>query len=172
MSIEKNLIRNVFNHYGPRRTDPHFGGQISNEVIKTIQWTFDYTNIGTTVGTDVVGSVQALEYSIPANSTILSAKLQVITAWVSTSTTSDLTIGLEQADGTDIDLDGLITAAQATQTTLGVAGSIIDGASGTPAGLIGFTIGTAAGELIVTPSADDFTAGKARLIVEYITAGL
>lgn len=172
MTFEKNLIRGVFNHYGPRKVDQHFGGLGDDEVIKYAIWTFDYTMIGTTVGTDVVGSTQSLEYSIPANSTILSAKMQIITAWASTSTTSDMQVGLEQADGTDIDLDGLITAAQATQTTLAVAGSIIDGASGTPAALIGFTIGAAAGELIVTPSVDDFTAGKSRLIVTYITAGL
>lgn len=172
MTFEKAAIRGVFNHYGPRKTDSHFGGFIDNEVIKTIQWTFDYTQIGTNAGTDVMGGTTNLEFSIPANATILSAKLQVVTAWVSTSTTSDLTVGLEQADGTDIDLDGLITAAQATQTTLAVAGSIIDGASGTPAALIGFTIGAAAGELVVTPTVDDFTAGKARLIVTYIDAGL
>lgn len=168
MAFEKNLIRNVFNHYGPRKVDQHFGGQQNNEVVKRIAWTFDYTMIGTLAGTDVVGSTQSLEYSIPANSTILTAGLQIITAWVSTSTTSDLTIGLEQADGTDIDLDGLLTAVNASETTLAVVGSYITGTGA----LVGKTIGAAAGELIVTPSVDDFTAGKARLFVEYITAGL
>lgn len=168
MTFEKNAIRNVFNHYGPRKVDQHFGGQQNNEVVKRVAWTFDYTMLGTLVGTDVVGSVQSLEYSIPANSTILTAGLQIITPWVSTSTTSDLEIGLEQADGTDIDLDGLLTAAQLTEATLAVAGSYIVGTGA----LVTKTIGTAAGELIVTPSVDDFTAGKARLFVEYITAGL
>jgi hypothetical protein len=172
MTFEKQALRGVFNHFGPRKTDSHFGGRIDIDVIKSVQWTFDYTQIGTNAGTDVIGGSTNLEFSIPANSTILSAKLQVITPWVSTSTTSDMDIGLEQADGTDIDLDGLITAAQATQTTLGVAGAIIDGASGTPGALIGKTIGAAAGELVVTPTVDDFTAGKARLIVTYIDAGL
>lgn len=168
MAFEKNLIRNVFNHYGPRRVDQHFGGQVNNEIVKRAVWTFDYTQLGTSIGVDVVGSTQSLEYSIPANSTIISAGFQVITAWVSTSTTSDLDVGLEQADGTDIDLDGLLTAAQLTQTVLAVVGGYTVGAGA----LVGKTIGTAAGELIVTPTVDDFTAGKARLFVEYITAGL
>ena len=75
---------------------------------------------------------------------------------------------MEQADGTDIDLDGLITAAQATQTTIAVANSVIDGASGTAAALINTTIGSAAGELVVTPTVADLTAGRAELVVEYL----
>ena len=165
MGFELDSKRGVLNHYGPRTTDQKFGGEICDEVIKTVQWTFDYNDLPT-------GATNKLGYSIPANSTILMAKLQIIDAFTSTSTTTDLLVGLEQADGTDIDLDGLITAAQATQTTIAVANSIIDGASGTPAALIGTTIGTAAGELIVTSSAADLTAGKARLIVQYLNRGL
>lgn len=172
MGFEKNLIRNVFNHYGPRKVDQHFGGQINNEVVKRIVWTFDYTMIGasgaTVAGVDVGGTTQNLEYVIPANATILTAGLQVISAFVSTSTTSDLTIGLEQADGTDINVSGLFTAANLSETTLAVVGSYITGSGA----LVGKTIGANAGELVVVPSVDDFTAGKARVFVEYITAGL
>lgn len=165
MGFENQAIRGVLNHYGPRKINQKFGGETPNAVITTASWIFDYNDLPD-------ASAQGLEYVIPANATILSAKLQIITAFTSTSTTTDLTVGLQTSAGVAIDDDGLITAAQATQTTIAVAGAIIDGASGTAAALIGKTIGTTAGELVVTPSVADLTAGKARLIVEYIKEGL
>ena len=165
MTFEVEAKRGVLSSYGVRTTNQKYGGHIDDDVIKTAQWTFNYNDLP-------AGATNNLGLSIPANSTILSAKMQIITAFTSTSTTTDLLVGLEQADGTDIDLDGLITAAQATQTTIAVVDSIIDGASGTPGALIGTTIGAAAGELIVTSSAADLTAGKARLIVTYLTRGV
>lgn len=165
MTFESTNGLGVLTHYGVRTVNQKTGGEICDEVIKTVQWTFSYNDLPT-------GAATGLGYSIPANSTILSAKLQIIDAFTSTSTTTDLLVGLEQADGTDIDLDGLITAAQATQTTIAVVNSVIDGASGTPAALVGTTIGAAAGELIVTSSAADLLTGKARLIVQYIKRGL
>jgi len=165
MSFENQAIRGVLNHYGPREIEQKYGGDIANSVIKTVVWTFDYDNLPD-------ASTNGLEYVIPANATILSAKLQIITAFTSTSTLTDLTVGLQKSDGTAIDDDGLITAAQATQTAIAVAGAIIDGASGTAGALVGKTIGTSAGELVVTPTTADLTAGKARMIVEYIKQGM
>lgn len=163
MTFEADAKRLVLNHYGARNTNLKFGGRsldVEGRQQKAI-WRFNYNDLP-------AGATNNLGISLPANCTIISAKLNIITAFTSTSTTTDLTVGLEQADGTDIDLDGLITAAQATQTTIAVAGSIIDGASGTPAALVGFTIGAAAGELVVTPSVADLTAGRAEMIVEYL----
>lgn len=165
MGFEADSLRGVLKHYGVRSVNQKYGGNIDDDVIKTATWTFDYNDLP-------AGATNNLGLSIPAYSKILSAKLEILTGFTSTSTTTDLTIGLEQADGTDIDLDGLITAAQATQTTIATRGNFIDGASGTPAALINASIGAAAGELVVTPSAADLTAGKARLIVQYIQEGL
>ena len=165
MGFELDGKRGVLNYYGVRTVDSKFGGAIDDDVIHTVQWTFKYNDLPT-------GATNNLGYSIPANSTILSAKLQIIDAFTSTSTTTDLNCGLEQADGTDISVSGFITAAQATQTAIAVVNSVIDGASGTPAALIGTTIGTVAGELIVQSSAADLLTGKARLIVQYIQRGL
>lgn len=165
MSFELDSKRGVFNHYGQRVTNQKFGGTGSDEVIQYAIWSFNYNDLP-------AGGTSNLQMSIPANARIISSVLEIITAFTSTSTTTDLTVGLEQANGTDINLSGLITAAQATQTTIATAGNIIDGASGTPAGLINVTIGAAAGELIVTPSAADLLTGRARLIVGYIKAGL
>jgi hypothetical protein len=139
-----------------------FGGEVDGDTqIKTIVWDFNYDDLPDADTTN-------LNKSIPANSTIMSAKLNIVTAFTSTSTTTDLTVGLQVAAGTEIDNDGLITAAQATQTTIAVVGSIIDGASGTPGALIGKTIGATAGELVVTPSAADLLTGRARMVVTYM----
>lgn len=162
MSLETQAIRGVSKQFGVRTTDMSQGGRIDGDsLIQTAIWDFNYNDLP-------AGGTTNQEHSIPANSVILSARLRIITAFTSTSTTTDLTIGLEQADGTDIDLDGLITAAQATQTTIAVAPSVINGASGTPAALINATIGTVAGELVVTPSVADLLTGRAQVIVEYL----
>src|SRR5687768_18444307 len=108
MSFENQAIRGVLNHYGPREIEQKYGGDIANSVIKTVVWTFDYDNLPD-------ASTNGLEYVIPANATILSAKLQIITAFTSTSTLTDLTVGLQKSDGTAIDDDGLITAAQRSE---------------------------------------------------------
>ena len=162
MSLETSLIRGVSKQFGVRSTDMKYGGQVDGDCLrKTAVWDFNYDSLP-------VGGATNQEHVIPANSVILSAKLRIITAFTSTSTTTDLTVGLEQSGGTDIDVDGLITAAQATQTTIAVAPSVIDGASGTPAALINATIGTADGELIVQSSAADLLTGRAQVIVEYL----
>lgn len=162
MNQEIQLIRNVTKHFGNRPTEMKRGARaVADGFIQTALWDFDFNDLP-------VGGATNLELSIPALSTILSAKLRIITAFTSTSATTDLTVGLEQADGTDIDVDGLITAAQATQTTIAVVGSIIDGASGTAGALINATIGAAAGEVVVIPSVDDLLTGRAQIIVEYL----
>lgn len=162
MGFETTGTRGTLEHYGPRETEMRYGGRVSwNELKKTAIWTFDYDNLPD-------AAAHNLDLVIPANSTILSAKMRIVTAFTSTSTTTDITVGLQESDGTEIDNDGLITAAQATQATIAVKGAIIDGSSGTAGALIGFTIGTADGELVVAPNVDDLTAGRAEVIVEYL----
>ncbi len=56
------------------------------------------------------------------------------------------------------------TAASLTQTTIAVAGAVYAGTGA----LVGFTIGATAGEVVVTPTVADLTAGKGRLVVEYV----
>lgn len=165
MAIVNQAIRNVTTNYGVRKLNPEYGGEIDEKVIKVVQWTFDYNKLPT-FGAD------KLEAYIPAGATVISAKLQIIQAFTSTSGTTDLDLGLYTSAGVVIDADGLITALQATQTAIGVVGSIIDGASGVAAALINKTVGAVAGELVVAPTVADLTAGRARLIVEYLNAGL
>ena len=158
MGYETAATRGVLVHYGPRATDMKFGGEVQGDTqIKTIVWDFNYDDLP-------VGDTTNLNKSIPANSTIVSARFNVVTAFTSTSTTTDMLVGLEQADGTDIDLDGFLTAAQLTQTAIAVVGGLTTGTGA----LVGTTIGAAAGELSVTLSADDLLTGRARVIVEYM----
>jgi hypothetical protein len=156
MTFEIDAKRGVANHYGVRTTNQKFGGQVDDDLIKTAAWTFSYSDLP-------AGGTNKLQYSIPAYAKILNARLEIITAFTSTSTTTDLEVGLEQADGTDIDLDGLVTAANATQTTIGAVGLITGSGA-----LVGASIGAAAGEVVVTPSVADLLTGEARLVVQYL----
>lgn len=165
MGFESTSGLGVQNHYGVRTTNQKFGGQVPDDIVKYAAWTFNYNDLPD-------AATNQLGLSIPAYAKILSAKLEIITGFTSTSTTTDLTVGLQQSDGTEIDNDGLITAAQATQTVIATRGNFADGASGTPGALIGASIGAAAGELVVTASVADLTAGKGRVIVSYITEGV
>jgi hypothetical protein len=158
MTIETAAVRGVAVHYGPRVTTGKYG-RYGNETgsVKTAEWTFNYDDLPA-YDTDILG------VSIPAYAKIVSARLEVLTAFTSTSTTTDLLIGLESAVGVAIDADGLIAAAQATQTAIGTRGLGVVGAGA----LVGTGIGAAAGKLVVAPSVDDLLTGKARVVVEYI----
>jgi len=162
MSYANASGRNVLDHYGPRTTTKKFGGEYSTgTAVKMKEWVFDYDDLP-------VGGSTNLQSVIPANARIISAKFEVLTAFTSTSTTTDLLVGLEQGDGTDIDLDGLLTAANLTQTVIAVVGGVTTGTGA----LVGKTVGAAAGELIVTGSAGDLLTGRARVLVEYVEAGI
>ena len=161
MGFENSAGLNVLNHYGVRSVNQKFGGRTDDDLIKTASWTFNYNELP-------AGSTGKLEMSIPAYSKILSARFEVLTGFTSTSTTTDLDIGLQTAAGVEIDLDGFVTAAQATQTVIATRGNFVVGAGA----LVGASIGAAAGELVVTPTVADLLTGKARVIVEYITEGV
>jgi hypothetical protein len=159
MGFEIDGKRGVANYYGVRTTNGKFGGQQSTKegVVKSAIWDFDYNDLPN------YGS-GALHFQIPANATIVSATLYVDVAFTSTSTTTDLDVGLYTAAGVAIDADGLITAANATQTAIGTAGNVVTGSGA----LVGKTIGTTAGELVVAPTVADLLTGAGRIVVEYV----
>jgi len=157
MTFEIDAKRGVANHYGARTPNQKFGGEASDELVKWAIWDFKYNDLPT------FGS-NNLQHVIPAGATIVSAELIVDTAFTSTSTTTDLDIGLYTAAGVAINANGLIAAAQATQTAIGTEGNLITGAGA----LVGKTIGAAAGELKVTPTVADLTAGAGRIVVKYV----
>jgi hypothetical protein len=158
MTYEVDAKRGVANHYGVRTTDGSKGAQSQSVgLVKQAVWDFDYNNLPT------YGSSN-LQHVIPANATIVSAKLIVDTAFTSTSTATDLVVGLYTGAGVAIDADGLVSASEATQTAIGTAGNVVTGAGA----LIGKTIGAAAGEVTIAPTTDDLLTGAGRLVVEYV----
>jgi len=159
MTYEVDAKRGVANHYGVRTTDGSKGAQQStcNGIVKSAVWDFAYNNLP-------AAGTNNLQFVIPANATVVSAKLYVDVAFTSTSTTTDLVVGLYTGAGVAIDADGLVSASEATQTAIGTAGNVVTGAGA----LVGKTIGASAGEVVVAPTVDDLLTGKARLVVEYV----
>tara|TARA_B110000285_G_scaffold233113_1_gene305933 strand:+ start:2024 stop:2509 length:486 start_codon:yes stop_codon:yes gene_type:complete len=157
MTIAIASKRGVAVNYGVRTAKNKYGGQ-ENSVgaVKSAEWHFKYNDLPAALNSN-------LPMVIPALASIVSAKLIIDKAFTSTSTTTDLTVGLEQKDGTDIDINGLVEADEATQTAIGTAGNIVTGAGA----LIGKSIGANPGQVIVLGSASDLLTGEARLIVEY-----
>lgn len=161
MTYEADAVRGTVTHYGPREVEQKRGGVFTSKgVIKEAAWVFDYDDLPS-------GEVNNLGLSIPAYAKILSARLEILVGFTSTSGLTDLTVGLEQADGTAIDADGFVTAVNATEAVIAARGNL---ATGTGA-LVGADIGSAAGELVVAPTVADLTAGRARVIVEYVLEG-
>lgn len=158
MTIEIAAKRGVAAHYGTRETTGQYGAQQnSSGVVKSAVWDFTYATLP-------AAGANNLQFVIPANATIVSARLIVDTAFTSTSTTTDLTVGLQTSAGVEIDNDGLVTAVNADQTAIAVANAVVTGSGA----LVGKGIGASAGELVVGSTAADLLTGSGRVIVEYI----
>jgi hypothetical protein len=158
MGYESNTGLGVLNHYGPRETNGKYGAASKGTgIVKRAQWDFSYDDLPD-AATDGLGFV------IPAGASIVSATMYIDQAWTSTSGTTDLVVGLQEADGSEIDDNGLFDGSDATQTAIGTEGNVVTGVGA----LVGAAIGAANGELVVAGSADDLTAGKARVVVEYV----
>lgn len=115
-------------------------------------------------GTAITAAADAYEAYIPAGSYIVGAYLVVTTAATSAGTAT-LTIGLAQKDGTVIDADGIDAAI--ALSALGAAKVVrCDGA------LAGGTASVGASNAYVyttpTTGGDAFTAGRGKLVIEYI----
>ena len=158
MAFEQDAKRGVVNHYGPRETNGKYGAVSKGTgIVKRAQWEFSYDDLPD-AATDGLGFV------IPAGASIVSATMYIDQAWTSTSGTTDLVVGLQEADGTEIDNNGLFDGTDATQTAIGTEGNVVTGVGA----LVGASIGAANGELVVAGSDTDLTAGKARVVVEYV----
>jgi hypothetical protein len=157
MTFEIDAKRGVAKSYGPRVTDGKFGAYHATDgIVHKAMWDFAYNGLP-------AAGTNKLQFSIPANSTIVSAKLFVDSAFTSTSGLTDLVVGLYKSDGTVISADGLVTAVNATEATIAVADSVITGTGA----LVGKTIGAVAGELVVAPSTADLLTGTGRVVVEF-----
>lgn len=112
----------------------------------------------------ITAAAWAHESYIPAGSYIKSATL-IVTEAATSGGTATLTIGLAQKDGSVIDADGI----DATIALADLAAAKVVKCDGALAGGVA-SIGSANGYVYTTPttSSNAFTAGKGRLVIEYI----
>lgn len=159
MGFELDSRRAVLNSYGVRTTNGRFGGQqgTKNGIVKSAIWDFVYNDLPTATASN-------LQQVIPANATIVSSKMYVDVAFTATGGAGTFTIGPSTSAGVAIDADGFNLVTQLTYANLGVAGAVYTGTGA----LIGLTIGTTAGELVVTSSVSDWLTGRGRVVVEYV----
>ena len=150
MGYEKQAIRGVVNYYGPRlNKGQHFGAEGTTKGnTKEAFWLFDVENFPA-VGTN------GIQFEIPQGALIKSARLEVLENFAGGTS---LVVGFAEADGTAIDADGVL---ETTLTAALVAGADLAGNGA----LIGKRLAET-GELVVAPTGT-FTAGKARLVLEY-----
>lgn len=142
----------VRKHYGPRDVEDKAPSRTSTAgEVKELVVEFNYDDLPS------ASELDNLVLSIPAHSFILSSHTHVKTAFVGGTSVS---IGLQEADGTEIDNDG-IDAAVATAALTANAWIVNDGA------LVGASIGAEAGQVVVTASGS-YTAGSAKLVVRYL----
>ena len=127
-------------------------------AVKNLVLDFDFA-------TAITAAADAHEAFIPAGSYIKSATLIVTTAATSAGTAT-LSIGLAQKDGTAINSTGIdatiaLTALDAVTEVVKCDGTLAGGTA---------SIGSANGYVYTTPTtgADVFTAGRGKLVIEYI----
>lgn len=147
-------VRGVTQHYGPRNKREDLGGRVCQDYFKTARWEFSFNQLP-------APGLSHIEQVIPAHSSIISARLVVKTA---AAGGTSYAVGLQQSDGTEIDNDGLITAAVGTLAAMTPRGAVLNGTGA----LIGESIGANPGELVVI-AVGTFTAARIEIIVEYIT---
>lgn len=198
-NITGNTVTAVQTHYGPRKTDKSFGMEhMGRGEVRMLSYVLDLDDVisGAPATSNVLISAAThnMNASIPAYAKVLSARVEVIEAISTTggsaASSASITVGLEQADGTDIDLDGLLDATDGALTIAsndiaqprgsyrqgGSAALVPDyGTAATPGETV--SIGANAGELYALLAIDDVTgmtdiAGKIRILVEYLPEGV
>lgn len=136
----------------PNNRPGMFGSETG--VVKQLVVDFSFDNLpapSTSEGGDAF---------IPAKAYVVASRLLVDSAWVGGT---DLAIGTEQQDGTDIDLDGFHTAAQLVTASL-TAGAILVGAGAD----VGTVVDATNNAYIKVTATGTYTAGTARLVIDYI----
>lgn len=126
-------------------------------AVKNLVLDFDFA-------TAITAAADGHEAFLPAGSYITAAYIVVTTAATSGGTAT-LTVGLAQKDGTVIDADGI----DATIALAALGASKVVRCDGALAGGTA-SIGAANGYVYTTPTSggDAFTAGRGKLVIEYI----
>jgi len=165
MGVYENLAGlGVRNHYGPKIIDEgtKFGGQITTSGgEKENEWVFSYNDLPSAANL----SMEAL---IPEGAKLISARFQVIEAFVG-GTSYD--IGLEENDGSAIDLDGLWDLLPLAEINAVNEWSDALIHAGTNSGvLLDTTVGLSADAYLIVVASGTFTAGRARIVIRFTEA--
>lgn len=155
MATEHTSAGGVRKVYGPYSVDRKLPSAESTKgEVHELQCVFDYSDLPD-------NSSDATNLKIPANAFILSAHLVAQAAF---ATLTALVVGLQQADGTEIDNDGLLTSTNGAVANINGIGKWVVGSGA----LVGATIGAAAGQISVSTTGSAPTAGRAKLVVRYL----
>lgn len=148
------VLNGVRNWYGPRSSED----QLPSVVVtkgSTKEMVIDFTF----ASLPVASADGAMVLTIPAHALIVKATLMIDTAFLDGTS---YVLGLSTTAGVAIDADGLLTAAQ-----LPVANMTADTAIVGTGALVGTMIGADAGQVVMTATGT-FTAGTAKLVIEYV----
>lgn len=148
--------------FGARSIEGKRGGNVRTSGEKE-QYVVEFSYDDLPEGTALVGA-DGSYVRLPDNALILDAYLEVLEAFAG-GTSYD--IGLDQADGTAIDVDGLWDALVLADINAVGARSVASAHAGTNSGALTNAAITDPAVLIVTATGS-FTAGRARVVVEYI----
>ena len=163
-TYENNAGLGVRNHYGPKVIDEgsQFGGQISTSGgEKEASWVFGFDDLPVATGAE-------METFIPEGSILVSAKIQVITAF---GGGTDYDIGLEENDNSAIDANGLWDALLVAEINVINEWSDAVTHTGTDSGTLilqgASQLGLSEDAYLLVVENGTFTAGKARIIIRY-----
>jgi hypothetical protein len=159
MSREFSTI-NVPVNYGPRSTPEAVTNSVSTYgLTKQLEIYFDYADANSGIpATDAIDDRSVI--AIPANSLLTKAYLHVTEAFTSTGSAT-LSIGTQTESGNAIASTGIDSIAVSNLTLN--AWVVCDGST------VGATVGTVDAQVAIDDATAAFTAGKARLVLEYIT---
>lgn len=144
--------------FGPSKPAQKFGAVVAqNGPITMVEYRFTYDDL------PKADEDNAMVFAIPEDSLIVSARLFADVAWASGTS---LSIGTEQQDGTDIDVDGLFTTTELSQANLSADTWHV----GSAGALLGATSHATADSVIVVIEDGTFTTGEAILWVEYMAS--
>lgn len=152
------IINGTRGFYGPRNTDTSTAAAVSTfgEVEQLV------LPIDVSKGLPTQSEVDSVIKTVPANALFLAAYLYLEEAFDSTSGTTTVNVGVLQPDGSAGNQDGFFTGLVAN-------GATFSGWAVSAGALVGASLATPV-QLAVVASVDDLTAGKGKLVVEYVKA--
>lgn len=157
MAQTQAILNGVRNYFGPvDPKDTKIPAKQSKAKPEIMQIDFRYDDLPSNSTTDE-GILK-----IPKGSFLVSARLIVLEAFVSGGLTT-VDVGLVQTDGTAIDADGLFAAL--AKASIDAVGKVAVGAGALVGAVSSLTVDA---QVKVAVATGPFTAGRGRLLVEYI----